>query len=93
MRHVLVRSLPDRVAYTAPRGGQLIPSDRDVLVPFTEWINQLANSHGDIIVTEIPDEAPATAPVEKPAKAASPKSPKSPDEAAVKASTKKGDSD
>ena len=48
MANVLVKARPGRVAYTAMRGGQLIPQDRQIAVPDSPWIRKLADKHGDI---------------------------------------------
>ena len=51
MANVLVKARPGRVAYTAARGGQLIPQDRQIAVPDSAWIRKLAQKHGDIEVS------------------------------------------
>jgi hypothetical protein len=50
MRLINVRALPDRVAFTAPKNGKPIPSDRFIAVQETPWIRRLIDVHGDIEV-------------------------------------------
>lgn len=50
MPMIKVRALPDRKAFTAARGGKLIPTDQFVAVEHTPWIDRLINFHGDIEV-------------------------------------------
>lgn len=46
---ILVRAKPGRKAFTAPRGGKLIPEDGEgIPVPRTSWIMRLLDVHGDI---------------------------------------------
>lgn len=50
---IKVRAVPGRIAYTAARGGKLIPSDGDgINVERTAWIERLIRVHGDIEVVE-----------------------------------------
>lgn len=47
---ISVKTKHGRVAYTAARGGELIPTDRFVLVDDTPWIRRLIDYHEDIEV-------------------------------------------
>jgi len=61
---IWVKANPGRVAYSAPSGGSLIPSDRYMPVHNSPWIEKRARD-GDIDVKEQDPDA-ARAPVEKP---------------------------
>lgn len=59
---ILVRAKPGRKAFTAPRGGKLIPEDGEgIHVPRTSWIMRLLDVHGDIEEVVAPKPA-----IEKP---------------------------
>lgn len=46
---ITVRTKPGRIAYTAARGGKLIPVGGDgILVDRSNWIDRLIHVHGDI---------------------------------------------
>lgn len=45
---IRVKTVPGRLAYTAPRGGKPIPTDRYVDVEHTAYIERLLNFHQDI---------------------------------------------
>lgn len=61
---IWVRALPDRIAYTAPKGGRRIPSDQYIQVPPGPWITRLLTVHGDI--EQKPETASAPVAVEAP---------------------------
>lgn len=50
MPMIKVRTVAGRKAYTAPRGGKLIPTDEFVSVEHTPYIDRLINFHGDLEV-------------------------------------------
>lgn len=56
MSKINVKAVEGRVAYTAPRGGKIIPTDRAIPVDATPWIMRLLRVWGDI---EIVDEKTA----------------------------------
>jgi len=49
MEKISVKAVEGRVAFTAPRGGAKIPSDKYVEVDKTPWIMRLLEKHGDIV--------------------------------------------
>lgn len=72
---IKVRAKEGRAAFTLPRGGKPIPSDRDLIVQDSPWLRDLANKHGDITIADLADEAadaaspkPAVAPAAKTSK-------------------------
>jgi hypothetical protein len=64
---IRVKAREGRVAFTAPRGGRLIPHDDYIIVELTPWIDRLLNHHHDIEAEPV-----KAAPVAKPAKPADP---------------------
>jgi hypothetical protein len=48
MSMIRVKTVPGRLAYTAPRGGKVIPTDRYVEVEHTAYVDRLLNFHQDI---------------------------------------------
>lgn len=50
MSMIKVRAKKDRIAYSAPRNGVLIPTDAFVSVQLTPWVQRLIDFHEDIIV-------------------------------------------
>lgn len=49
MSMIRVKTVEGRRAYTAPRGGKPIPTDRYVDVEHTAYIERLLNFHQDIV--------------------------------------------
>jgi hypothetical protein len=61
---IYVKTKEGRVAFTAAKGGQRIPSDRAIPVEDTAWVRRLAEVHGDIEIQAAPAAKPdAPAPV------------------------------
>jgi hypothetical protein len=48
MSSIRVKAVEGRTAFTAPRGGKLIPHDHFIDVERTPWIDRLLNHHRDI---------------------------------------------
>lgn len=62
MPMIKVRTVAGRKAYTAPRGGKPIPTDKFIDVEHTAYIDRLLNFHQDI------EQAPAAKKEENKAK-------------------------
>lgn len=65
--YLRVKAKEGRVAYTAARGGERIPTDRYITVEATHWVQRLLNVHRDIVLepvaapkTEVAPEAAKT---------------------------------
>lgn len=57
---IMVKAVKGRVAYTAPTGGKLIPTDGDgILVERDAWINRLLTVHKDIEIVTAQPKPPA----------------------------------
>lgn len=75
MSLISIKAKPGRVAFTAAKRGDRVPTDRYIQVQMTPWINRLLNVHGDIEVEPAPaakpeakpEAAPAAAPAKAPA--------------------------
>ena len=48
MPRIMVKAMPGRIAYSAPRGGKVIPHDEFIPVQDTPYVRRLANIWGDI---------------------------------------------
>jgi hypothetical protein len=58
MAQILVKAKPGRVAYSAVKGGALIPEDRFIPVNDGNWIRRLAEVHGDIEIKSVAEASP-----------------------------------
>jgi hypothetical protein len=65
MEKISVKAVEGRVAFTAPRDGVRIPTDRYIEVDKTKWIMRLLDHHQDI-VQETTKSAPAKTAPKKP---------------------------
>jgi len=60
-----VKAKPGRNAWTAPKNGRMIPTERFIPVKRTPWIEKLEKKHGDIVTRKHePAKAEAPAAVE-----------------------------